>query len=120
MSEQKLIDYITTPQQLRLLDDRQLLELSDQLRERIIEVVSKRGGHLASNLGITELTIALHHVFDFTHDRLTWDVGHQCYAHKILTGRGERFDTLRQSGGLSGFPSPAESPYDLFSTGHAG
>jgi 1-deoxy-D-xylulose-5-phosphate synthase len=97
-----------------------LSELAERLRERIIDVVSRNGGHLASNLGITELTIALHYVFDFSRDRLLWDVGHQCYAHKILTGRGERFATLRQKGGLSGFPCPSESSYDLFSTGHAG
>ncbi len=98
----------------------ELKQLADELRERIVEVVSRRGGHLASNLGVAELTIALHYVFDFTSDRIVWDVGHQCYPHKLLTGRGERFDTLRQRDGLSGFPSPAESPYDLFYTGHAG
>jgi 1-deoxy-D-xylulose-5-phosphate synthase len=85
-----------------------------------VDVVSRRGGHLASNLGVTELTVALHYVFDFSRDRLLWDVGHQCYAHKILTGRGERFHTLRQADGVSGFPAPSESPYDLFATGHAG
>jgi 1-deoxy-D-xylulose-5-phosphate synthase len=115
-----LLERITTPHQLRRLTNAELARLADELRERIIEVVSRRGGHLASNLGIAELTIALHHTFDFAHDRLLWDVGHQCYAHKILTGRGERFDSLRQGGGLSGFPSPSESPYDLFATGHAG
>jgi len=98
----------------------ELTGLADALRERIIDVVSRNGGHLASNLGIAELTIALHYVFDFSQDRLLWDVGHQCYAHKILTGRSRQFGTLRRKGGLSGFPSPAESPYDLFATGHAG
>jgi len=116
----RLLERITTPHQLRRLGTDELGRLAEELRERIIEVVSRRGGHLASNLGIAELTIALHYVFDFSHDRLLWDVGHQCYAHKILTGRNEPFDTLRQRGGISGFPSPAESRYDLFATGHAG
>ena len=115
-----VLDRITTPHQLRRLDMKELAQLADELRRRIVEVVSRQGGHLASNLGVAELTIALHYVFDFSHDRLLWDVGHQCYAHKILTGRGERFGTLRQAGGLSGFPAPSESPYDLFATGHAG
>ncbi|HAU38933.1 MAG TPA: 1-deoxy-D-xylulose-5-phosphate synthase, partial [Phycisphaerales bacterium] len=119
-SEGRLLPTITSPHQLRRLDVDQLDRLAEELRERIIEVVSRRGGHLASNLGIAELTVALHYVFDFSRDRLLWDVGHQCYAHKILTGRGDRFDTLRQAGGLSGFPSPDESEYDLFATGHAG
>jgi len=116
----KLIDRVETPHQLRRLSDAELVRLAEEVRERIIDVVSRRGGHLASNLGTAELTIALHYVFDFSHDRLTWDVGHQCYAHKLLTGRAKLFDTLRQQDGLCGFPSPAESPYDLFSTGHAG
>jgi 1-deoxy-D-xylulose-5-phosphate synthase len=120
MAEQKILDRITSPHQLRRLEPAELSRLADELRQRIIEVVSANGGHLASNLGVAELTIALHHVFDFTRDRLLWDVGHQCYAHKILTGRGARFGTLRKRGGLSGFPSPQESEYDLFSTGHAG
>lgn len=102
------------------MSEPELLRVADELRERVIDVVSKRGGHLASNLGITELTVAMHYVFDFERDRLLWDVGHQCYAHKMLTGRGAQFDTLRQAGGLSGFPAPSESNYDLFSTGHAG
>ena len=120
MSEQKLLDRITSPHQLRRLSETDLSQLADELRERIEETVSRRGGHLASNLGIAELTVALHYAFDFSRDRLLWDVGHQCYAHKIITGRGRAFDTLRQSGGISGFPSPEESPYDLFATGHAG
>jgi 1-deoxy-D-xylulose-5-phosphate synthase len=120
MDQQRILDRVSSPHQLRRLRPPELARLAAELRQRIVEVVSRRGGHLASNLGVAELTIALHYVFDFSHDRLVWDVGHQCYAHKILTGRGERFDTLRQRGGLSGFPSPAESPYDLFYTGHAG
>jgi 1-deoxy-D-xylulose-5-phosphate synthase len=120
MEPDKLLDSITSPDQLRGLSDSELSHLADELRDRIISVVAARGGHLASNLGVAELAIALHYVFDFPGDRLLWDVGHQCYAHKLLTGRNDRFDTLRQSGGVSGFPSPDESPYDLFATGHAG
>lgn len=120
MKSSEILGRIKTPHQLRRLSEEELNQLADELRQRIVEVVSRQGGHLASNLGIAELTIALHYVFDFSRDRLLWDVGHQCYAHKLLTGRNEAFDTLRQAGGLSGFPAPAESFYDLFATGHAG
>jgi len=120
MNHRKILPRITSAHQLRRLGEEELSRLAEELREEIVEVVSRRGGHLASNLGVAELTIALHYVFDFSRDRLTWDVGHQSYAHKILTGRAGRFDSLRQKGGLSGFPSPQESPYDLFATGHAG
>jgi len=119
-TKDEILQRIATPHQLRRLSTNELSRLAEELRERIIDVVSRRGGHLASNLGIAELTVSLHYVFDFSYDRLLWDVGHQCYAHKILTGRNEGFDALRQRGGISGFPSPAESPYDLFATGHAG
>ncbi len=120
MDSENLLDHITTPHQLHRLSEPELVELAAQIRRRIVEVVSRRGGHLASNLGIAELTLALHYVFDFSRDRLLWDVGHQCYAHKLLTGRNELFDTLRQAEGISGFPAPSESAYDLFATGHAG
>ncbi len=120
MADNDLLGRITSPHQLRRLSDTELAELAEQMRSRIVEVVSTNGGHLASNLGVCELTIALHYVFDFSHDELLWDVGHQCYPHKMLTGRADRFDKLRQADGLSGFPSPSESPYDLFATGHAG
>ncbi len=120
MSHESLLDRITSPHQLRRLSMAELGKLADEMRQRIVDVVGANGGHLASNLGIAELTIALHHVFDFSHDRVLWDVGHQCYPHKLLTGRADRFDTLRKPGGVSGFPSPAESEYDLFATGHAG
>ncbi|MBN1943418.1 MAG: 1-deoxy-D-xylulose-5-phosphate synthase [Phycisphaerae bacterium] len=120
MKDESLLQRVQTPHQLRRMSMKELERLAEALRERIIQVVSRNGGHLASNLGIAELTIALHYVFDFSRDRLLWDVGHQCYAHKILTGRDGRFDTLRRKDGLSGFPSPAESHYDLFATGHAG
>jgi len=119
MSE-TLLDKITSPVDLKEMTAEQLARLADEIREVIIDVVSRRGGHLASNLGIADLTVALHHVFDFRIDRLLWDVGHQCYAHKLITGRRELFNALRQAGGASGFPDPAESPYDLFKTGHAG
>ncbi len=115
-----LLDTIQSPADLRALPVDRLGELSDEIRAAIIERVSQTGGHLAPNLGVVELTIALHYVFDFSHDRLLFDVGHQCYPHKLLTGRQGLFRRLRQGGGMSGFPSPAESAFDLFSVGHAG
>jgi 1-deoxy-D-xylulose-5-phosphate synthase len=111
---------ISHPSQLRKLTPAQLEQLAVDIRQRILDVVGKTGGHLASNLGVTELTIALHYCFDFEHDRLLWDVGHQCYPHKLLTGRNLQFDTLRQAGGISGFPNVAESSFDVFDVGHAG
>lgn len=116
----KILPKLTGPQDLHDLSSDQLLQLATEIRERIIEVVGRNGGHLASNLGVVELTMALHHVFDFKHDRLLWDVGHQAYVHKLLTGRNARFDTLRKDGGISGFPNIEESEYDLFNVGHAG
>ncbi len=117
---ENILNTIESPADLRKLSPGQLETLAKNIRERIVEVVGRNGGHLASNLGVTELTIALHYVFDFTRDRLLWDVGHQCYPHKLLTGRNKRFDTLRKPGGVSGFPNIHESDYDLFSVGHAG
>ena len=116
----KLIGSIKSPQDLRSLDIAQLERLAGEIRELISSTVGKNGGHLASNLGVVELTIAMHYVFDFASDRLLWDVGHQCYVHKILTGRADKFAQLRQQDGLSGFPDPAESHYDQFVVGHAG
>lgn len=116
----KILSSIHSPIDLRGLSIAQLNQLAAEIRERIIGVVSRQGGHLASNLGVVELTIALHRVFDFRLDRLLWDVGHQAYVHKILTGRNDRFDTIRKTGGLSGFPNIDESEYDLFNVGHAG
>ena len=116
----KLLPNIRHPSDLKKLSLDQLKTLAGEMRRRIIDVVGKSGGHLASNLGVIEITIALHYCFDFQKDRLLWDVGHQCYPHKLLTGRNERFDTLRKAGGLSGFPSPRESAFDLFDVGHAG
>ena len=97
----------------------ELSQLADEIRPYITDVVSTTGGHLSSNLGVVELTIALHYVFNTPEDKIVWDVGHQCYTHKILTERREKFETLRQDGGISGFPSRKESPYDVFDTGHA-
>jgi len=103
-----------------LVSVKDLADLAGEIREYITHSVSRTGGHLASSLGVVELAIALHHVFDFKKDRLLWDVGHQCYAHKILTGRKDQFAALRKREGISGFPSPAESEYDPFHVGHAG
>jgi len=110
---------ITTPEDLRRLPPEALPAVAAEIRERILSVVSRTGGHLAPSLGTVELTIALHYVFHTPDDILIWDVGHQAYGHKILTGRNDRFDTIRREGGLSGFPRRAESPYDPFGTAHA-
>jgi 1-deoxy-D-xylulose-5-phosphate synthase len=110
---------IDSPVQLKELKPEDLEVLAYELRERIISTVAKCGGHLAPNLGVVELTIALHYVFEAPHDRIIWDVGHQCYAHKLLTGRQCQFDTLRQFGGISGFPRRDESKFDCFGAGHA-
>ena len=109
-----------TPARLRTMAIGELPAVARAIRHVICEQVKESGGHLAPNLGVVELTIALHYVFDLGHDRLLFDVGHQCYAHKLLTGRAPGFARLRQAGGVSGFPEPAESPYDLFAVGHAG
>jgi len=116
----QILRTVSSPADLRRLSLPELEHLADEIRERIVDVVSKNGGHVASNLGVVELVLALHYVFDFRSDRLLWDVGHQCYVHKLITGRNARFDTLRQAGGVSGFPSRQESEYDLFNVGHAG
>src|SRR3954463_12396011 len=110
---------INDPAELRKLERRQLPQLALELRQFLLESVSQTGGHLSSNLGTVELTIALHYVFNTPHDRLVWDVGHQTYPHKILTGRRERMATLRQLGGLSGFPRRDESEFDTFGTAHS-
>ncbi len=115
-----LLDGIRSPADVRRLPVGQLPQLAMDVRNRIVDVVGRKGGHFASNLGVVELTIALHYSFDFLRDRLLWDVGHQCYPHKLLTGRNDRFDTIRQAGGLAGFPETSESEYDLFNVGHAG
>jgi len=113
------LEKINSPDDLKRLVLPELETLSDEIRTLIIEVVSKNGGHLSSSLGVVELTLALHYVFDTPVDKIIWDVGHQCYTHKIITGRREKFRTLRQDNGISGFPSRQESVYDVFNTGHA-
>ncbi|MCO5097839.1 MAG: 1-deoxy-D-xylulose-5-phosphate synthase [Rhodocyclaceae bacterium] len=119
MSAYPLLDTIGSPADLRLLERKQLPQLAQEMREFLIESVSRTGGHLSSNLGTVELTIALHYVFNTPEDRLVWDVGHQTYAHKVLTGRRAGLDKLRMLGGVSGFPRRDESPYDTFGTGHS-
>ena len=119
-SKKNLLSKIRSPKDLKKLPVEQLPVLAGQIREAICDQVSKTGGHLAPNLGVVELSIALHYVFDFSYDRLLFDVGHQCYPHKLLTGRAKLLPKLRQRGGMAGFPEPQESPYDLFSVGHAG
>ena len=114
-----LLTTIESPADLRRLARPQLGQLADELRAYLLDSVSKTGGHLSSNLGTVELTIALHYVFNTPEDRLIWDVGHQTYAHKILTGRRERMAGLRQRDGISGFPKRDESPYDCFGTAHS-
>ncbi|RMF92818.1 MAG: 1-deoxy-D-xylulose-5-phosphate synthase [Candidatus Schekmanbacteria bacterium] len=114
-----ILDKINTPADIRKLSAKELNQLADEIREFIIDVISQRGGHLASSLGAVELTIALHTVFNTPSDKIIWDVGHQTYPHKILTGRKEKFKTIRTYGGLSGFPHPEESEYDPYIAGHA-
>ncbi len=114
-----LLNTISSPADLRKLEDKQLRQLSDELRLELIDAVSTTGGHLGAGLGVVELTVALHHVFDTPHDRLIWDVGHQCYPHKILTGRRDQIRTIRKEGGLSGFTKRSESDYDPFGAGHS-
>jgi len=116
----ELLDQIDSPDDLKKLPAEQLKPLAEEIRRFILDSVSKTGGHLASGLGVVELTLALHYAFDFKQDKLLWDVGHQCYAHKIITGRKDDFKRLRQADGISGFPNPAESVYDRFIVGHAG
>jgi 1-deoxy-D-xylulose-5-phosphate synthase len=115
----KLLDTVNSPEELRALDRDQLPQLASELREFLVESVSKTGGHLSSNLGTVELTIALHYIYDTPEDKLVWDVGHQTYVHKILTGRREAMSRLRMADGISGFPKREESPYDTFGTGHS-
>lgn len=115
----KLLEKINSPRDLKRISVRNLPSLASEIREKIIDVVSKKGGHLASSLGAVELTIALHYCFSMPRDKIIWDVGHQTYAHKMLTGRARKFDTLRELGGISGFPHREESEYDIFTCGHS-
>jgi 1-deoxy-D-xylulose-5-phosphate synthase len=119
MKSRPLLDTINCPEQLRRLSFAELERLAQEIRKLIMRVVSSNGGHLASNLGVVELTLALHRVFRSPRDKIIWDVGHQCYAHKLVTGRKNRFQTLRRLGGMSGFPKREESPHDVVETGHA-
>ena len=114
-----ILDRVTVPADMKGLSDRELRQLADEVRAETISAVSVTGGHLGSGLGVVELTVALHAVFDTPHDRLIWDVGHQCYPHKILTGRRDRIRTLRMKDGLSGFTKRSESPYDPFGAAHS-
>ena len=116
----KYLDTINSPADLKKIPKEDLPVLAEEIRERLLEVVSHTGGHLASNLGVVELTIALHYILDTPDDKIVWDVGHQAYVHKMLTGRRSEFNTLRQYGGISGFPKRDESKYDSFNAGHAG
>ena len=118
-SKNPLLDQVTIPADLRDLDETKLRQLADELRSDTIDSVSVTGGHLGASLGVVELTTAIHYVFDTPHDRLIWDVGHQCYPHKILTGRRARMHTLRQGGGLSGFTKRSESEFDPFGAAHS-
>src|SRR5687768_1070815 len=114
-----LLDRVASSRDLRNLSLEQLTQLAGELRAETIHQVSRTGGHLGAGLGVVELTVALHHVFETPKDRLIWDVGHQCYPHKILTGRRDRMSTIRQEGGLSGFTLRTESEYDPFGAGHS-
>ena len=118
--EPQILPRIASPFDLRTLSDAELQQLSVEIRDTLCDLVSVRSAHFASNLGVVELCMALHLVFDFSNDRLIWDTGHQIYPHKLVTGRYHEFATMRQKGGLMGYPNPEESPYDLFMTGHAG
>lgn len=114
-----ILNTINSPADLRKLPQEDLPDLAEEIRSKIIETVSRTGGHLAPSLGVVELTLAIHYVFNTPDDKLIWDVGHQCYAHKLLSGRREQFGTIRQYKGISGFPKRSESPYDTFDTGHS-
>ncbi|MCK5212446.1 MAG: 1-deoxy-D-xylulose-5-phosphate synthase, partial [Dehalococcoidia bacterium] len=120
MRGQIVLERISGPSDIQGLNACELKELCADIRRVLVDGVTETGGHLSSNLGIVELTVALHRVFNSPVDGIVWDVGHQSYVHKLLTGRGGRFDSLRQYGGLSGFPDPAESVHDAFVAGHAG
>ena len=115
----RLIKQINFPSDLRKLKKENLKQISDELRDELIDVVSETGGHLGAGLGVVELTVALHYVFDTPKDKLVWDVSHQCYPHKIITGRKDKIKTLRKGGGLSGFTKRSESEYDPFGAAHS-
>ena len=114
-----IIENINLPKDLKNINIKQKESLANEIRQEILKVVSNNGGHLASNLGVVELTIALHSVFNTPEDKIVWDVGHQTYVHKMLTGRKERINSLRKQNGIAGFPKREESEYDTFNTGHS-
>src|SRR5487761_1429055 len=116
----KLLSKIESPRDVQGLSLAELEQLAAEMREVLCNLVTNRTAHFASNLGVVELCLALHTTFDFSHDRLIWDTGHQIYPHKLITGRYHEFGTIRSKGGLMGYPNPHESDYDLFMTGHAG
>ena len=116
----KILSTINSPHDLQRLSLQELTDLAAEIREVLYGLASQRTAHFASNLGVVELTLALHTCFDFSRDRLIWDTGHQIYPHKLVTGRYADFNNIRLRGGPMGYPNPAESPYDLFLTGHAG
>ena len=116
----KLLPQIESPLQLHSMKTGELKQLAGEIRQVLCNLLSERTAHFASNLGVVELCLALHSEFDFRSDRLIWDTGHQIYPHKLVTGRYHEFSTIRTKGGLMGYPNPAESPFDLFMTGHAG
>ena len=117
---EKFLSGISSPEDLKKLDFAALYSLADEVRDFLINNILKTGGHLASNLGVVELTLALHRSFSVPEDKIIWDVGHQAYVHKIICGRRDSFASLRKMDGLSGFPKPSESVYDCFGTGHCG
>src|SRR6266446_6977651 len=119
-SMSEILARIESPTDLQGLTDEQLQQLAQEMRDELVRVLSLRPAHFASNLGVVELCLALHLTFDFSHDRLIWDTGHQIYPHKLITGRYDRFESIRTKGGLMGYPNPHESEFDLFMTGHAG
>ena len=119
MLKKELLDKVNYPADLRKLKKYELKQFAEELRQEVIDVVSETGGHLGAGLGVIELTVALHYVFDTPKDKLVWDVGHQAYPHKIITGRRDRIRTLRKGGGLSGFTKSSESEYDPFGAAHA-
>ena len=116
----KILPDLSSPALLREMSNAQLEQLSEEIRDTLCNLLSQRPAHFASNLGVVELTLALHSVYDFSRDRVIWDTGHQIYPHKLITGRFQDFATIRTKGGLMGYPNPNESDYDLFMTGHAG
>ena len=116
---ENILDKVNMPKDVKNLNIKEKEQLAQEIRKLILKTVSENGGHLASNLGVVELTIALHSVFDMPKDKIVWDVGHQTYVHKILTGRKDKMSTLRKMNGLAGFPKTSESEYDNFDTGHS-